>query len=69
MAYTNSAFKELKKKKMIILILQNEKPKCVETPEAAFDKLSLTIILRMTPIGVFPDYFSFNHFSATSCCF
>ena len=68
MTYTNSAFKEFKKK-MIILILQNERSKCVETSEAAFDKLPLTLILRMTPIGVFPDYFSFNHFSATFCCF
>ena len=29
----------------------------------------LTLSLQTTPIGVFPDYFSFSHFLATSCCF
>ena len=29
----------------------------------------LTLSLRMTPIGVFPDDLNFSHFSATSCCF
>ena len=28
----------------------------------------LTLSLRTTPIGVFPDYFSFSHFLETSCC-
>ena len=30
---------------------------------------SLTLSFRTTPIGVFPDYFSFSHFLASSCCF
>ena len=34
----------------------------------SFDLL-LTLSLRATPIGVFPDYFGFSKFLATSCCF
>ena len=31
--------------------------------------LYLTLSLRMKPFGVFPDYFSFDHFLVTSYCF
>ena len=37
------------------------------TPQGLLTCL-LTLSLRTTPIGVFPDYFSFSYFLATSCC-
>ena len=38
------------------------------TPHGVLTYL-LTLSLRMTPFGVFPDYFSFDHFLATLYCF
>ena len=37
------------------------------TPDALLTCL-LALSLRTTPIGVFPEYFSFSHYLATSCC-
>ena len=38
------------------------------TPRGVWTCL-LSLSLRTTPFGGFPDYFSFSHFLATCCCF